>query len=248
MGYSARSLYIPIRWSCLAKPLPGWCSGKQRLFARGGLLMIIAGWLTLCSPARAALITNGSFESDTEFDFSPNGWTTTGQLNNLPSATPRSNIQTRVNANYASQGLVGLQLNGGGLAPGGGIYQDFATVIGTLYALTFDFGKDAAGAGTASLTVSVRNGSGILGTVLLSPAAINDSTSDGFSTYTYQFTALSAVSNLRFVDSTSGAGTSFDGKLDNISVIAIPEPSTFALAAFCLLGTLGIRRGKPSLR
>lgn len=219
------------------------------MLVKSTFIAIFAVGLPLAWPAssHANLITNGSFEDDgvVDFHFSPSDWTITGQLFN--GANTRSNVQTNTAVPYVSDGLVGLQLNGGQVAPGGGVNQDFATVAGGLYQLSFDFGKASAGIGSAELTLSVTDGSGTGGASLLSPAPLSDATSDGLAPFLYYFTALSGVSNISFVDTTAGSGMNFDGALDNIVVTQIPEPAGLALAACGLLGLAVLawkRRGK----
>lgn len=186
------------------------------------------------------LVTNGSFEPDGEFDFVPDNWNVTGQVFNA--GPTRSNIQTRDPNASATDGDTLLQLNGGGLAPGGAINQDLATITGAVYELTFDFDKNGGGSGTASLDIDVTVGSGTGGASLLDQT-VTDAVANTLSSYTFQFVATSNVTNLRFLDSTAGAASSFDGRLDNIRVefIDIPTPAAFP-AGLAMLGLVAARR------
>ena len=59
------------------------------------------------------------------------------------------------------------------------------------------------------------------------------------------FTATSATTTLRFTD-TSLDTVSVDALLDNVAVLAIPEPSTLVLAALGLLGLIMSRRRRAT--
>lgn len=185
------------------------------------------------------LVTNGSFEPDGEFDFVPDNWNVTGQVFN--GANDRSNIQTRDPNGEATDGDTLLQLNGGNLAPGGGIDQDLATIAGHRYELTFDWGKNGGAAGNMALDIDVTNGAGITGTSLLDETVL-DASDNGLSSFSFFFTATSSVTNLRFVDSTTGTPDSRDGHLDNISVVEqVPAPAALP-AGLAMLGLAAARR------
>ena len=179
------------------------------------LLLITSSYVSLGS-----IIQNGSFETG---DFT--GWTSAGNIK--VSAVARSA--------RPSDGLYGLYWNYSGLTPDGELSQSFAANIGTTYLLEFDFAKGDIGSGTASLDVKVE------GTGLLLDEIVNDSTGGSpgaWSNYVFSFTADNASLLLSFVDNTSGAASTFDSALDNISITAVPEPSAIALmglASGCIL-------------
>lgn len=180
------------------------------------LLLIISSQVSFGS-----MIQNGSFETG---DFS--GWISSGNIKVTAfgggSAVP-------------SDGLYGVNFNGGDRVPNGELSQSFTANVGTTYLLEFDFAKGGVGVGTASLDVTVE-GSGVLLNEIISD---NIGGSPGaYSSYGFSFIADSTSLVLSFSDRSNGGAIAFDGALDNISVQSIPEPSSIAslgLASGCIL-------------
>jgi len=170
------------------------------------------------------LLVNGSFENPLGSE-----WTRSGNVGRNSGAGLPFNT---------SDGSFAMNWNGGDTTPNGVLQQTFSTVPGTLYTLSFDFGKwEPAGAtgGSASLRVLVISGASTVldQTVLASTgAAVN-----WWQSYSFVFTATEASTVLRFSDESIGT-SSFDGLLDNVSVI--PSPSAAGLLG--LAGLMASRR------
>lgn len=186
----------------------------------------------IVTPVQAAnLIQNGSFETAT---VSPNpgnfitlnagstvitGWTVSlGSIDYMGTLW------------QASNGSRSLDLEG--LFGSGAIQQTFNTTIGATYRVTFDLAGNPAG-GSAIKQMRVRTGG--------SSADFSfDTTGKSFSNMgwvskSWDFTANSTTTTLEFVGLTNSiAGPA----LDNVSVIAVPEPSS--MLGLLSLGVLGI--------
>jgi choice-of-anchor C domain-containing protein len=215
------------------------------------VLSVISSTLAFTSGAWAGLV-NGSFESSTgpnpgQFvtldggDTSITGWTVGGGLNSIDYI-----------GSYwtSSDGVRSIDLNG--LAPGS-ISQTFDVISGQTYRVMFDMAGNPAGGPTvktlqADATVSVTASFDTSNT---------DLTNMGWITHSFTFTANSTSETLTFLSLTtgnSGNGTypfAFGPALDNVSVTAVPEPSTWAMM---ILGFLGVgfmayrRKSSPALR
>jgi hypothetical protein len=109
------------------------------------------------------------------------------------------------------------------------ISQSFATEAGQQYQLTFA-GRKRQADQTESFSVAVGN----LSDVIIDQAA------NQWNLYNYKFTADSMMSHLTFTSLDGGSDTT--GNLfDAVSVVAVPEPGTFALLALGLAGLVGVR-------
>jgi choice-of-anchor C domain-containing protein len=103
----------------------------------------------------------------------------------------------------------------------GSLSQKFTTTVGSLYSLAFDLSRNPGSSADSSMTVGVAgNTYAYTGTDLMTH-------------YTKSFTALTGMTTLTF----NSAAAGYSGPvLDNVSVSAVPEPSTYAL----MLGGLGL--------
>jgi choice-of-anchor C domain-containing protein len=202
------------------------------------LTMSAAGFVLIAASANATPFVNGSFElganpgsfialngGSTSID----GWTVGGGANSVDYI-----------GSYwsASDGTRSIDLNG--LVPGS-ISQTFDVVSGQAYRVSFDLAGNPAGGpqfktldSTADLT-------------LFSPAPFDVSntnlTNMGWINYSFLFTATSNSETLTFTSTTFGYSgnstypTAFGPALDNVTIAAVPEPSTWAMM---LLGFLGL--------
>ncbi len=188
------------------------------------LLILFFGCL-FARELKADLITNGGFESPllNQGDF----------LTIVPGAEPEEFAWTVDSGSVdvahlpvvpfvefpASEGNQGLDMNGVGL---GQISQEFATVPGTAYLLTFVYADNPFESGVSEADIIVSDVE--LGTVLLS-SSIEHSTSTNGSIpaanelfFSEQFTAVGNSTRLTFI-STSASGTASGGiLLDAINV------------------------------
>ena len=204
-------------------------------------------------PAKANLLTNGSFETGTD----PVAFT------NLASGSTAITgwIVANGNIDYigtiwvSSDGSRSLDLEGSSgtcVVPTncpGGIKQDFSTVASQQYQVTFDLAGNPNPSDVPSIPV--------IKTVLVSAAGQSQTftfdttghslSSMGWVTDSWTFTASGTTTTLEF-DSADSPATGFGPALDNVSVnaieSAIPEPEIYAMMAvgLGLLSWVGRRR------
>jgi hypothetical protein len=209
-------------------------------FGRG--LMVGASMLAAVGCAKANLLVNGGFEDPAFADNALHyvhltgtdltGWTTF--------STFAGTVLFNTGYDPVTEGQQAVQIE----VPGDSISQSFATVIGADYRLTFDMsafsGYGGPGLGFAAcpceslLDVSVGPASETVG-----------SSSLGFVTQTLEFTADSSTTTLTLKNPSDPSAIGNYPHVDNVSVIAVPEPETYALM-LAGLGALGlaIRRNK----
>jgi len=204
--------------------------------------IVLAVTLSLCSltvASQANLVLNGSFEAggfvpngqDT-MDLAPGstaitGWTvTTANLAWIGPANPFGLT--------ASAGSYFLDLSGyhdnqpyGGVAASAAI----ATVSGQRYRVTFDLGSDY-NYNTASPSVEVSV-TGTPSSATFTAGPVNPSVLNRWESFGLVFTANSASTVISF------AGVGADNQkyvgLDNVSLVAVPEPTTILAGALLLL-------------
>jgi len=143
-----------------------------------------------------------------------------------------------------SQGDYSIDLNGTPGGPGG-IQTVIPTTVGTTYRVTFDIGAFIASGNTTNPKTFETSAAGVTTQFSLS-------TTDTFVTLplsvtwtsrTFDFVAIATSSTVSFVSTvaTESAGI----LLDNVSVVAIPEPGSMTIAALWLtLASLRRRRSK----
>ncbi|MEZ5385643.1 MAG: PEP-CTERM sorting domain-containing protein [Prosthecobacter sp.] len=185
---------------------------------------------------QAAIIVNGSFENNT--GGIPDSWTATGNLGVSP-------VQGKSDGSFAVAFSLGNTPSNGVLS------QTFSTTLGQDYLLTFDFGKYAVNQPTevARLVYDIFDGAGFGGASLLSGTVsdgtpgLNSDSSLLYNPYQFAFTAMGALTTLRFTDTSDpqSGGGGFDAMLDNVSVASVPEPSRISMFACALIG-LAMRR------
>jgi hypothetical protein len=132
---------------------------------------------------------------------------------------------------------------GAGNNLGGSIYQDFATLAGQQYTVTFDYGAISS---PNVQTIEVSAADALTATTIASETKSATGTLDRsaiLSTRTFTFTAASTSTRLTFLD-VSSVTVSTDGVLDNVSVSAVPEAGTVSLflAGLATMGFMARRR------
>lgn len=211
------------------------------------LLMLIV--VALCAtPARAAIIVNGSFENPTV----PNGGFTTfvGGSTAITGWTVVGVDSTVVDTNFVSHGITfqaqdgsqWLDFTGPGTnASANGVTQDITTTIGQLLSLSFYVGSatDNIDIFASTVDLSIDGGARVGYTNPNTPTNMLD-----WQLYTVQFTATGTTTNLTFFN--GSAGNNHLSALDNVSltaVSAVPEPaSVVILGVGSILMFAGVRR------
>ena len=222
-----------------------------RIHMKRHLMAIAAATsIGLCTGANAAVFQNGSFEL---------GITNIGQFATLNAGDNSSITGWTVgtgNIDYigtywtSADGNRSLDLNG--TVPGS-ISQTFDVVSGQTYSVTFFVaGNPAGGPAVKTLTTSAD------ATVVLSSFDTTGKTltNMGWTPVSFLFTATGSTETLTFQSTTTADfgnrdyPTAFGPALDNVSVTAVPEPSTWAMMilGFLGLGVLAYRRKEPTLR
>jgi len=197
--------------------------------------------LGLAAPAHANLLANGSFESGFKDTDSPgvcsdsvSGWTAS-------SLGACGGIDWISSSLWAAQsGSFSIDLNSFNT---GAIAQSFSTAVGGLYEVSFYLAGNPGQQNVKTVDVLVDNVDLAAGTPDFSFNNAGTSGSNmGWTLQTFSFIAGNATTSLQFKSLVTGAA---GPALDNISVVAIPEPETYAmlLAGLCLVGFVA-RRGK----
>lgn len=229
------------------------------------IVSILAASLSLAGPMVppvGELLVNGDFEmpglaNPSDAIFLPDGSTlVTGwvSVDNIPSGSLFVD-NLLVNAPYygfpASSGshFIYIDNNNGPTPSLNGIYQDFSSITGQQYRVTFDATTELA-YGTSGL-LGVSAGDTYVNYTL--PNVPGYPTQPyiftGWSTYTFTFTATSNTTRLQFFDrgfQVGGNPTIGNASplIDNVSVRAVPEPSTATqfICGICILTSLRLRR------
>jgi hypothetical protein len=142
----------------------------------------------------------------------------------------------------AYEGVQALDLNG---TMPGSIYQDFATVFGQQYELSFAFADNPNEGGVSSAAVNITD---LTTTSILVNTTVSHSTSTNSPPFAdwqisvNTFTAIGPVTRLSFTSTSASTSSSGGIVLDAVNVNPIPEPSTCALAAIAALSLLAFRR------
>jgi hypothetical protein len=196
--------------------------------------------ITLGTPVFGQIV-NGGFESPDVATFLalPAGDTTLAPWVVSDVGIDLADVNNGFVVGPASEGNQYVDLDG---TPGPGtLSQTFPTTAGSMYQLVFAYANNYVNTPNAQANVRIYASSGDL----LGPTLISHSTSvSGSLDWTYfsgNFLATDSSATLEF-DSLSLSGSQGGILLDDVQVNAVPEPSTFALAALAATGALFAHR------
>jgi choice-of-anchor C domain-containing protein len=227
----------------------------------GGLQMktmavkLLAVGLVLASSSAYAssnLVTNGSFEYASPGSLQPpdNSFSTIGVGSTAMAGWTVTNLNVDwIGSGFwqASDGSRSVDMNGD--AGSGSLAQAINTVVGQSYLLTFDLSGNPAGSPNQKTLDVFANGAG----QSFAFDATGMSWPTSATTMNYQhlsmtFIAASTVTTLAFQSTTPGC--CYGPVLDNVSVVAVPEPETYAmlLAGLGLVGVASRRNTKFTKR
>lgn len=203
------------------------------------------------SKADAAIVVDGSFNAvygGTTFTNLEGGdtfsaWTVTGS-----GSGPYGKAGVDLIGGYwAAPTLGGGSVDLDGLAPGG-ITQSIANLAAGSYALSFYLSGNPDG-GPLSKAVEVTIGN-VVKAFTYTITGANSSTNMLYELKTVNFTLNSAATIPLSFRSLDGDGSPFGAVIGDVSISAVPEPTTWAMMiiGFCGLGMMAYRRKKEALR
>jgi choice-of-anchor C domain-containing protein len=201
--------------------------GATPMLIRTSVFAFLAAIVSFTT-AEAAPFTNGSFETGPN----PGGsFVTLGTGNvSITGWTVTSGSVDYIGPYWdAAHGVRSIDLNGNNP---GSISQTFDTVLGQLYAVTFQLAGNPDG-GHNSWIAEV-SATGNAPQLFVTTFAAN-TTTNNWPGFTYHFTATGAATTLRFAS--NDPDTFYGPALDNVQVSAVPEPTT--LVTFGLVSAVG---------
>ena len=184
-------------------------------------------------PAHANLLIDGGFEQPA---LSRGSYAT---LTSIPGwiGAPTIEVQNHVAGSpYEGNQYVELDTDANS-----SMYQDVSTIAGVTYQIHFEY-SPRPGVAAMSNGISAFWNNSLYAMVALNGIGLNDTSWTG-----YDFTTVATGSTSRLMFSAFGTSDSLGGYLDNVSVVAVPEPGTlqiFGLGLVILATVAGTRRRK----
>jgi hypothetical protein len=189
----------------------------MKLLKTAAIAALLASGVAHASPE---LLTNGSFESETQANGTWSNYTDlTGWFGGDYGIELRHNV-----VGVAPDGVNFVELD---TYHNSSMYQKVSTTLGQSYTLTFQF-QDRPGVDASSQGLEIYWGNSFVGSV-------NNSAGGGWQTVSYNLLGTGNTEALTF--KAIGTDDSLGTSLDNVSLTAaVPEPETYAM----LLAGLGL--------
>ena len=205
---------------------------------------VIAAGILGAGAASAAGVVNGSFETGGPGDAGLGGFSTLGGgSTSINGWTVTGDSVDWINGYWqGADGTHSVDLNGVGV---GGVEQLISTTPGKTYKLSFSLsGNPDNGSDTKTMLVSAGQGVGSYSYAFTTPP--NSRGSMNWVDDSLTFTASGPSTLISFQSTTTG-NCCWGPALDNVSLSAVPEPTTWAMAVlgFGLMG-VALRR-RPAL-
>jgi hypothetical protein len=198
-------------------------------FISAMLALTLVGTVT----ARANLLSNGSFELPT----APLNWF--GEYTSIPGwASTYSSIEIH---NQVYPAFAGNQYVEVDVWQNSDIFQTVPTIPGQIYTLSFAYApRPERAADTNPINVFFN---GIL-VDSVTRSGLGETTTS-WSTHSYLVTATAETSTVLFA--AAGISDGYGGLLDDVQLIAVPEPSTMVLVVAGLMGLVHQRRKRATV-
>jgi choice-of-anchor C domain-containing protein len=190
---------------------------------RNTLIAGVAAW-GIATTAGAAAFTNGSFELSTAAANPGSAFTTLfGGSTAITGWTVGGDSIDYIGGYWQPEdGSRSVDLSGNA---NGSISQTFDTVAGQRYAINFFLAGNPDGGPAAKVAITSATG-GPAQSDTFTVTGSDSHANMGWQAYTYNYTAASASTTLSFASAT---GTAYGPALDNVSVMGVPEPATWAM-------------------
>lgn len=205
-------------------------------------LVLAAALLLVVTPASAAVIRNGSFETQTSTQVNGSALLSSGNKSVKFWTVESGNVDLISSYWNASAGSNSVDLNGTG--EGAISTNIFGLTVGRLYDVLFDMaGNPEGGTRTKQIQASVTAAGAVRPPKTFSAVQAQSLTAMNWSTMVFSFTASAPTQLMTF---RSISGSSFGAAIDNvrIAVQPVPLPATAPLVLLGLAGLVLLRRRK----